>query len=279
MINTEGKLVISYSALAAFKNCPKSYEIEYEWMRESKHVNEAVKKGSLFHRYMEWVAKNTNSVNRLNPFPEDEGAKMYHIVLDYLEHKWLPDNIMAVEESLYWEILPDVLFRVTPDMIYNKNGGIICRDWKTFGKKPCMDIHISDQARFYIVVLEALYGVPVEFEFVYVRSERVGVLRPRSPAWTTQDSYFTVPYSLSPLQKERTKQDLIESIMSLLQTKVTNSWYRTGRMGWGVAACTGCFQRPLCNEEWEHGFVSPERLEALSSTREPLAPMDDYDIH
>ena len=273
MINTEGKLVISYSSLTAFKNCPKSYEIEYEWLqgRESKHDNEAVKKGSMFHRYMEQAYKQI----LLEPLPEDVGCLMYNIAFDYLQNRGLPDNIMAVEQSFYWEILPNVLFRVTPDMIYNKNGGIICRDWKTFGKKPCMDIHISDQARFYIVALEALYQMEAEFEFVYVRSERVGVPRPRSPAWTTQDSYFTVPYSLSPLQKERTIQDLTESIMSLLQTKVTNSWYRTGRTGWGVGACTGCFQRPLCNEEWEHGFVSPERLEALSTQRENLMKVDD----
>lgn len=271
MINSEGKLVISYSALAAFKNCPKSYEIEYEWMRESKHDNEAVKKGSMFHRYMEQAYKQI----LLEPLPEDVGCLMYNIALDYLQNRGLPHNIIAVEESLYWEILPNVLFRVTPDMIYNKNGGIICRDWKTFGKKPCLDIHISDQARFYIVAIEAVYQTFAEFEFTYVRSERVGVPRPRSPAWTMQDSYFTVPYSLSPLQKERTIFDLVESIQSLLKTKELGSYYRTGRMGWGIGACTGCFQRPLCNEEWEHGFVSPERLEALSTQRENLMKVDD----
>jgi hypothetical protein len=271
MMNTEGKLVISYSALAAFKNCPKSYEIEYEWMRESKHDNEAVKKGSMFHRYMEDMVKGTFGAI----YPEDESAKMYHIAIDYFENKGLPENIMATEESLYWEIIPEVLFRVTPDLLYRRNGSIICRDWKTFGKKPCMDIHISDQARFYIVTLEALYQMPAEFEFVYVRSERVGVPRPRSPAWTTQDSYFTVPYSLGPLQKERTIFDLVESIQSLIKTKELGSYYRTGRMGWGIGACTGCFQRPLCNEEWEHGFVSPERLEALSTQRENLMKVDD----
>jgi len=271
MINSEGKLVISYSALAAFKNCPKSYEIEYEWMRESKHDNEAVKKGSMFHRYMEQAYKQI----LLEPLPEDVGCLMYNIAFDYLQNRGLPDNIIAVEESLYWEILPNVLFRVTPDMIYKKNGGIICRDWKTFGKKPCLDIHISDQARFYIVAIEAVYQTFAEFEFTYVRSERVGVPRPRSPAWTMQDSYFTVPYSLSPLQKERTIFDLVESIQSLLKTKELGSYYRTGRMGWGIGACTGCFQRPLCNEEWEHGFVSPERLEALSTQRENLMKVDD----
>jgi len=273
MINTEGKLVISYSSLTAFKNCPKSYEIEYEWLqgRESKHDNEAVKKGSMFHRYMEQAYKQI----LLEPLPEDVGCLMYNIAFDYLQNRGLPDNIMAVEQSFYWEILPNVLFRVTPDMIYNKNGGIICRDWKTFGKKPCLDIHISDQARFYIVAIEALYQTFAEFEFTYVRSERVGVPRPRSPAWTMQDSYFTVPYSLSPLQKERTIFDLVESIQSLLKTKELGSYYRTGRMGWGIGACTGCFQRPLCNEEWEHGFVSPERLEALSTQRENLMKVDD----
>jgi hypothetical protein len=275
MINTEGKLVISYSSLSAFKNCPKSYEIEYEWLqgRESKHDNEAVKKGSMFHRYMEQAVKG--QYPELEIYSEDEGAKMYHIAIDYLMHRGLPDNIVAVEESYYWDILPGVLFRVTPDLLYTRNGSIICRDWKTFGKKPCMDVHISDQARFYIVTLEALYQMPAEFEFVYVRSERVGVPRPRSPAWTTQDSYFTVPYSLSPLQKERTKQDLIESLEALMLVKGIGAYYRTGRMGWGIGACTGCFQRPLCNEEWEHGFVSPERLEALSTQRESLMKVDD----
>jgi len=109
MINTEGKLVISYSALAAFKNCPKSYEIEYEWMRESKHDNEAVKKGSMFHRYMEQAYKQI----LLEPLPEDVGCLMYNIAFDYLQNRGLPDNIMAVEQSFYWEILPNVLFRVT----------------------------------------------------------------------------------------------------------------------------------------------------------------------
>jgi hypothetical protein len=271
MKDLDGKLVISYSSLAAFKNCPKSYEIEYEWMRESKHTNEAVKKGSLFHRYMEALVK----YGKVDYIPEDEDAKMFHIAMTYLSNRGLPADIMATEESLYWEVIPGVLFRVTPDLLYHKNGGIVCRDWKTFGKKPCIDIHISDQARFYIIAIEALYGVPAEFEFVYVRSERVGVPRPRSPAWTTQDSYFTVPYTLSPLQKERTKQDLVESIRTLLDARHLNQYYRTGRMGWGVAACTGCFQRPLCNEEWEHGFVSPERLEALSTQRENLMKVDD----
>jgi len=266
MIDTEGKIVISYSALAAFKNCPKSYEIEYEWMRESRHSNEAVKKGSLFHKYMEQIVKN----NSLGIFPEDEDAKMYHIAVDYLSARGLPADIIAAEESLYWEVIPGVIFRVTPDLLYRKDGTIVCRDWKTFGKKPTLDIHISDQARFYIIALEALYKVEAEFEFVYVRSERIGVPRPRSPAWTSQDSYFTVPYSLSPLQKQRTKIDLVESIRSLLDARHLDQFYRTGRTGYGVAGCSGCFQRPLCSEEWEHGFVSPERLEALSTQRENL---------
>jgi PD-(D/E)XK nuclease superfamily protein len=271
MINAEGKMVISYSALAAFKTCPKSYEIEYEWMRESKHDNEAVKKGSLFHRYMEEASVN----HRFDIFPEDEGAKMYHIARDYLENRGLPTDIVAAEESLYWEVIPGVIFRVTPDLLYFKDGTVICRDWKTFGKKPSIDIHISDQARFYIIALEALYNKSVEFEFVYVRSERIGVPRPRSAAWTMQDSYFTIPYSLSLLQKERTKQDLVESIKALLDARRLNQYYRTGRTGWGIGACTGCFQRPLCAEEWEHGFVSPEKLEALSTQRENLMKVDD----
>jgi hypothetical protein len=271
MKDLDGKLIISYSALAAFKNCPKSYEIEYEWMRESKHANEAVKKGSMFHRYMEEAVKN----HRFDIFPEDEEAKMWHIAADYLNSRGLPDNIMATEESLYWEVMPDVVFRVTPDLLYRKDNTIICRDWKTFGKRPSLDIHISDQARFYIITLEALYNMPVEFEFVYVRSERIGIPRPRSPAWNQQDSYFTVPYSLSTLQKQRTKIDLVESIMSLLKTKNRGSYYRTGRTGYGMASCTGCFQRPLCSEEWEHGFVSPERLEALSTQRESLLKAEE----
>jgi hypothetical protein len=273
MKDLDGKLIISYSALAAFKNCPKSYEIEYEWMRESKHANEAVKKGSLFHRYMELIVKNPEVMPAI--LPEDEGGKMWHIAVDYIYARGLPSDIMATEESLYWEVMPDVVFRVTPDLLYRKDNTIICRDWKTFGKRPSLDIHISDQARFYIITLEALYNMPVEFEFVYVRSERIGIPRPRSPAWNQQDSYFTVPYSLSALQKQRTKIDLVESIRSLLEARRLNQWYRTGRTGYGMASCTGCFQRPLCSEEWEHGFVSPERLEALSTQRESLLKVDE----
>jgi hypothetical protein len=260
------KLVVSYSALAAFKNCPKSYEIEYDWKRQSNHENEAIKRGSTFHSYLEQAAKGFD----LETVESDNNNEMFNIASDYIQARGVPSNIKHVEESFYYEILSGVEFRVTPDLVYEKDSTtLICRDWKTFSKRPPMDIHISDQARFYIVVLEALNpGYTVEFEFEYVRSERIGVPRPRSPAWSAQDSYFTVPYTLSPLQKEGTWRDLEEAIMSLVDAKERKAWYRTGRMGFGIGTCTGCLQKPLCNEEWEHGFVSQERLEALSTQRE-----------
>jgi len=262
------KLVISYSSLAAFKNCPKSYEIEYDWKRQSNHENEAINRGSIFHRYMEAAVKGPY----YEVLPEDANEEMFQISSDYLQARGLPGNIKYVEESFYYEILPEVDFRITPDLVYEKDSTtLICRDWKTFGKSPSVDIHISDQARFYIVVLEALNpGYNVEFEFEYIRSARIGVPRPRSPAWTAQDSYFTVPYSLSPLQKAGTWRDLEEGIMSLVGAKARKVWYRTGRMGFGMGTCTNCLQRPLCSEEWEHGFVSQERLQALSTERESL---------
>jgi hypothetical protein len=260
------KLVISYSALAAFKNCPKSYEIEYDWKRQSNHENQAIKRGSTFHSYMEQASKGLD----LDPVDSDSNNEMFDIALDYLRYRGVPSNIKHVEESFYYEILPEVDFRITPDLVYEKDSTtLICRDWKTFGKSPSVDIHISDQARFYIIVLEALNpGYTVEFEFEYIRSARIGVPRPRSPAWTAQDSYFTVPYSLSPMQKAGTWRDLEEGIMSLVDAKARKVWYRTGRMGFGMGTCTGCLQRPLCNEEWEHGFVSQERLESLSTQKE-----------
>lgn len=264
-------LIVSYSALAAFKNCPKSYEIEYDWMRQSNHDNQAIKKGSIFHKYMEQHAKGKDMTSE-----GDGDNKLKYIAQDYIERKGFPESIVHCEESLYFEIVPGVEFRITPDLVYEKPGmRLVCRDWKTFSQKPSLEVHISDQARFYIVVLEALHpGYSVDFEFEYIRSERVGIARPRSPAWTPQDSYFNVPYSLSPTQKEGTWRDLKETISCLLDTKKRNTWYRTGRTGYGIGSCLGCLQRPLCEEEWEHGFVSQERLEALSTQRESLKMED-----
>lgn len=266
MFDEQGRLVVSYSSLMAFKNCPKSYEIEYEWNRESNHDKVAIKKGSLFHRYMEQAACRWEGY----PFTDDPGGEMFNIAADYLERNGIPENRHSVEVPYFHEVLSGVVFRITPDLVYWKKPGVLmCRDWKTFAKAPSIDIHINDQARFYIVMLEMIYPeIECEFEFTYVRSERIGVLRGKKPAWTTQDSYFTIPYTLSPQQKEQTKLDLIMSLQALVTARQRKSYYRTGRAGFGFGACKGCIQRPLCAKEWEHGYVTEDDLEQLSKPKE-----------
>lgn len=284
MLDEQGRLVVSYSALAAFKTCPKSYEIEYEWMRESNHENQAIRRGSAFHKYMENAAKNNYQVNGLEPlsYEEDPERQMLEIAGDYLSLRGLPAGIIHTEESFYHEVIPGVIFRITPDMVYRKDGTtLICRDWKTFGKSPTVDIHISDQARFYIVILEALNpGMNVEFEFEYIRSERINVRRgPRSLPWTAADSYFTVPYTLSPFQKESTLRDLKDGLREISDMREEGKrFYRNGRYGFGQGSCTGCLQRPLCAEEWEHGFVSQDRLASLSKERENLVRVSNESV-
>src|SRR5271165_147003 len=118
-------MILSASAISAFKRCRKSYQLGWEYMLEPNETTEAINKGSAFHAAMEAAAKGL-------PMPKSD---MQDVVDAYLKNVGLPENILHAETPLFTKVGNDTI-RWTPDLIYKDRNFLCMRDYKTFSRRP-----------------------------------------------------------------------------------------------------------------------------------------------
>src|SRR5580692_5678311 len=183
-------LVLSSSALGAFKRCPKSFELNYVRGFQTP-TNRAVEEGASFH---DMIAKIALGMSQERLIAEYCGQPMLPVVLAYLKYKKLPGIILAAEQPLYTKILPSVWIRTTFDMMYQllPDSSPTIRDYKTFANAPNLDVELNFQSKLYAALAKEHFGLesPPRFEFEYVRRTPPYVEKDKKGGvWTAEECY------------------------------------------------------------------------------------------
>lgn len=269
-------IVFSSSAIAAFKRCPKSYQLGYEMgLQPDDTVKDYVHQGSNFHALA--AAHYTRERTDAN------WSDMLDVWSEYLAHQAMPEGVLSVEAPTYSELLPDVWVRTTFDLVYERGRGegpIVGRDYKTFDRAPTLDLDLDFQGRFYIAALMRKYeGREVEFEYEYVRRVPPGTKNSRG-VWTPEDCYLRFPLIISRREADVVWEEAKWVVESILRAQDRNRFWRTDLKGASPHTCGSCFYRNLCKAELEHGELSEQDLAILSPNRkEPITlPKELYVI-
>jgi hypothetical protein len=258
-------IVFSSSAIAAYKRCPKSYDLGYERGLEPVTIPEYVEQGASFHALMAMAAKGDYA------FP-DTGDGMTDVARAYLEHKPLPEGVLMVEEPLYTPLIDGVYLRTTFDLVYERpDGTIVGRDYKTFERAPTLDLDLDFQGRIYISALMLKFpGRPVEFEYEYVRRSVPGTKNSKG-YWTERDCYLNFPLVISRREAEDIWRETQWVAEAMLVSRETGRYWRTDLKGSSPFTCGSCFYRDLCKAELEHGQLDEQDLAILAPNRkEPI---------
>ena len=255
--------VLSSSAIAAYKRCPKSYELGYVMGLEPFGTSTtALEQGSEVHRML---AEATCGAFVL------DGVGMGEVVDTYLAVNHLPNKILHVEEPVYTEILPGVYIRTTFDLVYEREDGVIVgRDYKTFDRAPSLDIDLDFQGRIYIAALMRKYpGRDVEFEYEYIRRVPPGTKNSKG-VWSNEECYLNIPLVISKQEAEQLWTETQWVVEKMLADEERHQFARHD-LKVGPHSCGSCFFRDLCKAELQHGGLDETDLAILAPTRrEPL---------
>lgn len=274
-------IVFSSSAIAAFKRCPKSYQLGYEYNLEPVVTKQYVEDGSNFHRLVAGAAKGETQHN--------DGSDMWNVAVEYMRNVRLPapDKVLMVEEPLYTELRADVVnaeghelghqiryvyIRTTFDLVYEREDGtIVARDYKTFEKSPTLDLDLDFQGRIYIAALMRKYpNTPVEFEYEYVRRVTPGTKNSKG-YWTPEDCYLRFPLIISRREADEIWKETQWVAEAMLAARESSRFWRTDLKGSSPFTCGSCFFKDLCKAELEHGELSEQDLAILApNRREPI---------
>lgn len=118
-------LVLSYSAVAAFKKCRKAYELEHARRINPNRTSEAAEQGTSFHRYMHGYAETRGFFSEL-----DSQDPMLQVAWKYVEHNGFPQDVLGAEEPQYSKLYGNIWLRTTHDLIYREDDWIVVRDYK-----------------------------------------------------------------------------------------------------------------------------------------------------
>ena len=271
------KVVFSSSAIAAFKRCPKSFQLGYEMgLEPSTTIKQYVHDGSSFHAIMAAESKGES-------WGDVFGGDMLDVAAAYLRARPRPENRLMIEEPLYTLLAgpsnstldwyePDIYIRTTFDLVYQREDGtIVGRDYKTFEKSPTLDLDLDFQGRVYVAALQRRYPeCPVEFEYEYVRRVPPGTKNSKG-FWTPQDCYLTFPLVISKREADAVWEETQWVAEAMLQARERNRYWRTDLKGSSPFTCGSCFYRDLCKAELEHGELTDQDLAILAPTRkEPI---------
>ena len=270
-------LVVSSSAIAAYKNCPKAYDLGYRrGLIPPVHSTEAMEHGTSFHEYVAAAARGEFPSTKII-----EGDPMLEVALHYLKHNPLPKNVITVEKPIYTQLLgrdyrdwsdayPDVYLRTTFDLVYLDGNVIRARDYKTFEKQPSLDLDLDFQGRIYIAALMREFPrQSIEFEYEYVRRVPPGTNNSRG-VWTPDTCYLRFPLVISKREADTLWSESQWVAYRMLEDTAYSQFWRSDRKGWN--GCGSCFFRHLCKAELEHGELDDQMLAhlALPERREPL---------
>jgi hypothetical protein len=252
-------LVLSSSAIAAYKRCPKSYDLGYRRNLRPRTTNEAVERGTDFHICMADAARGGAL---------DEGCQMAPVAQAYLAHKPLPArrDVLRIEEPLYTKMNAAVWIRTTHDLVYRRGTEIIARDYKTFSRAPTLDIDLDYQAKLYIAVLMRHYETDrITWEMEYVRSS---LTHANGTPWKPEECYSTVPLVISRMEADTVWQEtewIVEDIRRKLED---GKWYRADLKGF-YPGCSSCFWKEGCKAEIQGG-LDDQTIDLLYTRGEPL---------
>ncbi len=276
-------IVFSSSAIAAFKRCPKSYQLGYEMGLVpppfTKKGDAGTIKGYVFdgtdvHEELSGYANN-------EVLPGKGRELMVEVAEAYLRHSPLPVNILMAEEPLYTPLYHDIVgegelsheirevyIRTTFDLVYQREDGtIVGRDYKTFEKRPTLDLDLDFQGRVYVAALMRKFPrVPVEFEYEYIRRVPPGTKNSKG-FWTSADCYLTFPLVISRNEADAVWEETQWVAEAMLRARERNRYWRTDLKGSSPFTCGSCFYRNLCKSELEHGELTDQDLAILAPTR------------
>lgn len=270
------KVVFSSSAIAAFKRCPKSFQLGYEMglvpppftkKGEAGTIKEYVFEGTEVHEELSGYANN-------DILPGKGRELMVDVAQQYLKRHPLPTDIISAEEPAYTELMPGVVIRTTFDLVYRRpNGTVVGRDYKTFEKAPSLDLDLDFQGRIYIGALMRRFPeCDVEFEYEYIRRVVPGTKNSKG-YWTEKDCYLTFPLVISRAEADTLWEETQWVAEKMLEARERNRYWRTDLKGKSPFTCGSCFYRNLCSAELEHGELTEQDLSILAPTRKK---QDDY---
>lgn len=267
-------VVYSSSAISTYKRCPKSFEFGYVMnLQPADTVGKAVEDGSRFHNLLAQAA--------LDGHMGHPGDEMGLVADEYLKHNPLPKNIVMVEEPMYTPFRfkdPKVYIRTTFDLVYEEDGVIIGRDYKTFEKAPTLDVDLDFQGRIYIAALMKHFpGRDVQFEYEYVRRVPPGTKNSKGH-WTPQDCYLRIPLIISRREADQLWKETEWVVSDILYSETMRQFYRTD-LKVGPHSCGSCFYRNICKADLEHGGLDEQDLQILAPTRrEPITLPSNLNI-
>jgi hypothetical protein len=257
------------SAIAAFRRCPKMYQLGYELGLQPIKTKDVVERGSDFHA----------QIAALTLTGEAPSGEMGDVVRAYVAHKPLPSRIISAEKPLFTKVLRGVYLRTTFDLLYQDGAAIVARDYKTFATSPTVEMDLDFQGRVYTAAIMRTYHTfqTWRFEYEYVRQERFhkkGGQPNLADPWSPEESYYTYPLSISQNEADRVWAELEETVRDILRkrkraAKYPATWTRTDLKG-TINSCRGCFYSDLCRSEFTHGalydidlelYAKPERRE------------------
>jgi hypothetical protein len=264
--------------LKLFRTCREAYKLGYVYNLDPIGTeSEAVENGTAIHKYLEMAAKGDEEWMRGDTAVDQNGLVAQY----FLEHHPLPPNIiMAEDREFFVELLKDVWVRCTFDLVYERNGEIVIRDYKTFSRAPSLNLDLDFQARFYIAAAQRHFGKPVSFEYVFIRQTRPNVPKDKAgKCWEPEECYLFYPLDIPQQEADRvwaeaqwTATDLQRALEHSKESDAV--WYHNDRKGFG--GCDSCFYRRLCAAENQMGKLDQETIAQLSNPREPLVLPERY---
>jgi hypothetical protein len=279
--------------MAAFRRCPKSYQLSYEWGGaglSKVSLPSYVVNGSSFHAYAAERAREVRGDSfEYSPM---ENPEMWGVHCAWKDIRGDAEfaamhKILHIEEPVYTElcggsngILERVWLRTTFDLVYeNATGWIVCRDYKTFSKMPSnLDKRLNFQMRAYIAALMKKYKTrKVMGEHVYVRQVPPGTPNSKG-TWTIPECYIYEPIVLAPHEIEVLWSEAKATARAIVRARKSNEdWWRTDLDGTSPHACGndtskgGCFMRAACVAEIEQEALDDNLISILGYVRrEPI---------
>lgn len=285
--------VVSQTGVAAFKRCPKSYQLSQLEGLNYERVPDYVNEGRDFHALAEaWGRARRDGTTIAEELKRMDREDVVHTDMVPVFDAWLKHRgfdgfakmreILHVEEPVFTEVcvIGDTRWwlRTSFDIVYRAyDNWIVCRDYKSFAVRPTRDPDFDFQVRSYIAALMRKYGThKVMFEYEQVRRTPPGQMTPGVKAgtvWKIEECYIPEPVVISQREAEDLWLDLVATVKTIAFTEETLGVFtRTGLTGSGPHLCSydegkkGCFMRHACRAELE-GNLNEQTIELLNYKR------------
>ena len=263
-------MLISSTSLADFRRCRRKYYYQWELLLEQAAPSDVMSAGTEFHKLMELAA--------LGGWSSGGDDSMREVAAAYLKAHPLPTRILSVEQPVWVtllsaeEAIEPVFMRCTFDLTYQDDDGwYVIRDYKTFEKKPTIEVDMDFQGKLYAAVGRRIWGTDkVRFEYEMVRQYPPNVLKPGKTGgmWAPEECYLNVPIYSSDRECNTLWLEAKQTAQDILFASPAGRWYRTPVKGSFPGACGKCPVKDVCLADLMRG-LSADEIESLPK-RQPL---------